>query len=66
MIITYISHFFLQLAFNLSNGVTDTLEFSSILFYSKLNMSLYTQMVGKMPHRLNGWLKIYEIQKCEL
>ncbi len=34
--------FFVQLGFNLSNGVTDTLDSSSILMYSKLHMSLYT------------------------
>jgi hypothetical protein len=41
--------YFMQLAFNLSNGVTDILESSTILTYSKSHMSLYTQMVGKMP-----------------
>ncbi len=41
---------FVQLGFSLSNGVTDTLEFSSILIYSKKYMSLYTQGIGRMPH----------------
>ncbi len=36
---------FVQLGFNLSNGVTDTLESSSILIYLKLHMGLYTQMI---------------------
>ncbi len=47
---TKIFKFFVQLAFNLSNRVIDTLESSSILIYSKSHMGLYTQMVGKMPH----------------
>jgi hypothetical protein len=34
---------FVQLGFNLSNGVTDTLESSSILIYLKTHMGLYTQ-----------------------
>ncbi len=34
------------LGFNLSNGVTDTLESSSMLIYSELHMGLYTQ---RMP-----------------
>ncbi len=33
----------MQLGFNLSNGVTDTLETSTILIYSDEYMSLYTQ-----------------------
>jgi hypothetical protein len=33
---------FVQFGFVLSNGVTDTLESSSTLIYSKLHMSLYT------------------------
>jgi len=36
-----------------ANGVfneADTLESSSILIYSESHMSLYTQMVGRMPH----------------
>jgi hypothetical protein len=41
--------FFVQLAFNLSSGVTDTLESSTILIYSKSHVSLYTQMVRRMP-----------------
>jgi hypothetical protein len=34
--------YFMQLGFNLSNGVTDTLESSTILIYFKSRMSLYT------------------------
>jgi hypothetical protein len=34
---------FVQLGFNLSNGVTDTLESSSILIYPKLHTGLFTQ-----------------------
>jgi hypothetical protein len=52
--------YFVQLAFSLSNGVTDTLESSKILFYSRKHMSLYTQNVGRMLHWLNGWLKVNE------
>jgi hypothetical protein len=57
---------FMQLAFNLSNRVTDTLESSTILIYSKSHMTSYTQMVGRMPRWLNGWLKVNESQKQEL
>jgi hypothetical protein len=39
--------FFMQLAHNLHNGVTDTLESSTILTYSKEHMSLYTQNLGR-------------------
>jgi hypothetical protein len=42
------------LAFNLNNGVTDTLESSTILIYFSKHMSLYTQKVSRMPLRLNG------------
>ncbi len=44
-------HFVLS-AFNLSNGVTDTLESSSVLIYFSKHMSLYTQNVGRMPQCL--------------
>jgi hypothetical protein len=44
----------MQLALNLSNGVTDTLKSSTILIYLKTPMGLYIQMVGRMTHRLNG------------
>jgi hypothetical protein len=37
---------FVQLAFNLSNGVTNTLESSSILIYLETHMGLYTQKVA--------------------
>ncbi len=40
---------FMQLAFNLSNRVTDTLESNTILIYSDEHMSLYTQNLGRMP-----------------
>jgi len=36
---------FVQLGFNLSNGVTDTLESSSILIFSIQVKSIYTQKV---------------------
>ncbi len=52
--------YFMQLGFNLSNGVTDTLESSSILIYSDQYMSLFTQSLGGMPKWLNGWLKVME------
>jgi len=42
-------YIFVQLAFNLSNGVTDRLESSTILIYSDKHMSLYTQSVGRTP-----------------
>jgi hypothetical protein len=51
---------FVQLGFNLSNGVTDTLESSTILIYSDKHMSLYTQSLGRMPKWLNGGLKAME------
>jgi hypothetical protein len=54
---------FVQLAFNLSNGVTDTLESSTVLLYLKSCTVLYTQMVGRLPYWLNGWLKVDESQK---
>jgi hypothetical protein len=37
---------FMQLGFNLSNGVTDTLD-SSILIYKEMHKGLYTQRVAK-------------------
>jgi hypothetical protein len=39
-------HDFVQLAFNLSNGVADTLESSSILIYLETHMCLYVQKLG--------------------
>jgi hypothetical protein len=36
----------MQLGFNLSNGVTDTLVSSSILIYFKTRKSIYTQNGG--------------------
>ncbi len=56
----------MQLAYNLSKGVTDTLESSLILIYSRKHMSFYTQSVGRMPRWLNSWLKVDESQKQEL
>jgi hypothetical protein len=40
---------FVQLAYNLSNRVTDPLETSSILIYSKSHMGLCTQEFGGTP-----------------
>jgi hypothetical protein len=56
----------MQLAFNLSNGVIETLESSTILIYSRKHMSLCTQSAGRMPHWLNGLLKLNESQEQEL
>jgi hypothetical protein len=36
----------MQLGFNLSNGVTDTLECSTILIYFETHVRLYTQEGG--------------------
>jgi hypothetical protein len=52
------SLFFLQLGFNLSNLLTDTLESSSILIYLSKCMSLYTQNEDRMPLRLNDRFKV--------
>jgi hypothetical protein len=41
--------YFCAVGFNLNNGVTDTLESSTILIYSDERMSLYTQSLGSMP-----------------
>ncbi len=49
-----------QLGCNLRKGVTDTLESSSILIYFSKHVGLYIQKVGRMPQRLNGWLKVAE------
>jgi hypothetical protein len=43
----HICLFLLQLPFNLSNGVTDTLESSSVLIYLETHKGLYTQMVAR-------------------
>ncbi len=59
-------YYFVQLGFNLSNGVTDTLESSTILIFSRIHISLYAQSVDRMPCRLNGRLKVNECQKQEL
>jgi hypothetical protein len=39
---------FVQLTFNLSNRVTDTLESKTVLLYSRKHVHLYTQNVGRM------------------
>jgi hypothetical protein len=49
-----VGNYFMQLGFNLSNKVTDTLESSSVLMYLSKHMGLYTWRVGRMPQRLNG------------
>ena len=54
------SSILVQLAFNLSNGVTDTLEPRTILIYFNKHMSLYTQKVGRMPQIINVLLKVDE------
>ncbi len=38
---------FVQLAFNLSNGVTDTLESRTILIYLETHVGLYTQNMAR-------------------
>ncbi len=55
-----------QLGFNLSNRVTDTLESSLILIYSGKHTSLCTLNVDRMPCWLNGWWKVDESQKQEV
>jgi hypothetical protein len=40
-------HSFVQLAFNLSSRVTETLESSTMLIYSRELMRLYTQRLGE-------------------
>ncbi len=42
-------YIFMQLTFNLSNAVTDTLESSTILIYSAEHMSLYTKSLCRTP-----------------
>ncbi len=46
----------MQLGFNLSNGVTDTLESSSILIYSKLHVRVYTQRILWDATLIKEWL----------
>jgi len=53
-------YIFMQLTFNLSNAVTDTLESSTILIYSAEHISLYTKSLGRLPYWLNGSLKVIE------
>ncbi len=50
-------HFFVQLGFNLSNGVTDTLESSTILLYLETRKSIYTQQCGELPSLIKWFLK---------
>jgi hypothetical protein len=47
--------FFVQLGFNLSNGVTDTLESSTILIYLQTRKSIYTrkEILIKLKSGLN-------------
>jgi hypothetical protein len=45
----YFMSIFMQLGFNLSNGVTDALESSTILIYSEEHKSFYTRYLGRMP-----------------
>jgi len=40
----------MQLDFNLSNRVTDTLESSSIVIYFETRKRIYTQQNGSMLH----------------
>jgi hypothetical protein len=46
-LVVNVSSVFEQLGFNLSNEVTDTLESSSILIYSKLHVGLYIQVIWR-------------------
>ncbi len=39
--------FSVKLAYNLSNGLTDTLESNSILIYFEAHIGLYTQKVAR-------------------
>ncbi len=48
---------FMQLGFNLSNGVTNTLESSSILIYLEICKSIYTQQSGEMPYLIKWLIK---------
>ncbi len=48
---------FVQLDFNLSNGVTDTLESSTILIYFETREGLFTQHCGKMPYLIKQLIK---------
>ncbi len=56
---------FVQLVFNLSNAVTDTLESSTILIYLETPKSIYTQLISKMPFLMKWlikrWLKQWPV-----
>ncbi len=43
-------YIFMQLAFNLSDKVTDTLKSNTKLIYSAEHMSLYTKSLGRLPY----------------
>jgi hypothetical protein len=47
----------MQLGFILSNGVTDTLESSSILIYFETRKSIYTRQSGWMPYLIKQLIK---------
>ncbi len=59
----YFLYDFMQLGFNLSNRVTDTLESSSILIYFEMRKSIYTKQCGQMPC-LNKQLTKGVAKKC--
>jgi hypothetical protein len=59
-------HIFMELAFDLSNRVTDSLESCSIPIYFSKHMSLYTQNEGRMPQCLNHRLKVNEMGEAEV
>ncbi len=50
-------NFLMKLGFNLSNGVTDKLESSSILIYLETCKSIYTQESGEMPYLIKWLIK---------
>jgi hypothetical protein len=52
VIIEYLTFYlnFVQLGFNLSNGVTETLEFSSIMMDLETHKSFYTQQGGEISY----------------
>ncbi len=58
---------FMQLGFNLSNGVTDTLESSSILIYLIQETGIYTQMDTLIKRRvLVKWRAFAKLIKTDL
>ncbi len=52
----------MQLAFNLSNGVTDTLESTTILIYLETHMGLYIQRVARC--RIDSMVDLKMIEKA--